>query len=254
MLDSHCHLADTQFDTDREEVIKRAKDAGIETMICIADSLDEAQKCREIANDHENIFATVGIHPHNAASYDETRDMPIIWQMAMDEKKCVAIGEIGLDYHYMNSPKESQEKAFLQQLLIAKQLDKPAVVHCREAVDDVWFIVNAVQPMKLVIHCCTEKWDDVQKFVDAGYYLSFTGIATYPKSDIVRDCIKHCPLEKMMIETDSPYLAPVPHRGKRNEPAFVAEVAKCIAAIKGLSLEEVSMQTTKNAKHFFLLP
>lgn len=253
MIDSHCHLADAQFDTDREEVIERAKRAGVERMICIADSMDESKKCLQVAEKYDQVFCTVGVHPHVAKEFDARRDPDLIRE-ALKHRKCKAVGEIGLDYHYMNSPKDVQLRAFEAQLVIAKECNVPAVVHCREAVEDVWTIVNHVRPPRMVIHCCTETWSDVERFVKAGYFLSFTGIATYPKSDVIRDCILQCPIDQLMIETDSPYLAPVPHRGKRNEPAHVVEVAKLIASMKQLSPIDIDAKTTANAVEFFGLP
>lgn len=252
MIDSHCHLADTQFDADREEVIARAKKASVTQIVCIADTLEEAEKCRIVAEAHEGITFTVGIHPHVAKSFDAKRDLPLMRKMAA-HPKCRAIGEIGLDYHYMNNPMDTQKRTFEEQLKLAKELNLPAVVHCRESVKDVWTIVNHVKPQTLVVHCCTEKWEDGERFVKAGYFLSFTGIATYPKSSDIRETIKQCPQNQLMIETDSPYLAPLPHRGKRNEPAFVVEVARIVAEIKGISLQEVDTITTRNAVEFFHL-
>lgn len=250
MIDSHCHLADAKFDADRAEVIARAKAAGIERMITIADDLNEAQKCLHIAEKFEHIFCTVGVHPHNAKTWN-TQSGAALKTLAARSKKTVAIGEIGLDYHYDFSPREMQRAVFREQLTIADDLDLPVVVHCREAVEDVWQIVDELRPGKLVLHCCTERWADVERFVARGYLLSFTGIVTYPNAADIRETVKACPLEQMMIETDAPYLAPVPHRGKRNEPAFVVEVAKAVAAIKGLPAEKIAAATARNAIDFF---
>ncbi len=252
MIDSHCHLADASFAQDLPAVLARARDAGVRHMICIADDISEAKRCLQIAREHENISATVGIHPHNASGFELSRDIPILQALA-HEPSCVAIGEIGLDYHYMRSVKSIQQQAFEAQLSLSRDMHLPAVIHCREAVEDVWAIVNHVRPKKAVIHCCTEAWSDVERFVEAGYYLSFTGIATFPQSHVIRETIHRCPLERLMIETDSPYLAPVPHRGMRNEPAYVALVAACIAHVKSLSYEEVMSVTTMNAQAFFSL-
>lgn len=250
MIDSHCHLADKQFDADRAEVIERAKNAGVLQMVTIADTLEEAKKCIAIAEEYPDIFATVGVHPHVSKGWGlGTRDELI--SLTKSSKKVRAIGEIGLDYHYDLSPRDVQRNVFQEQLVIARELALPVVVHCREAVEDVWKIVDEVKPEKLVLHCCTEKRSDVARFVERGYLLSFTGIATYPSAQEIRETIKHCPLSQMMIETDAPYLAPIPHRGKRNEPAFVAEVATLIASIKGISIDEVDSATTLNAVDFF---
>lgn len=250
MIDSHCHLADPQFDDDREAVITRAREAGIETMVTIADSLLEAEKCIAIAEAHTNIFGSVGVHPHNAKDWQKG-DGALLTAMTKQSKKVRAIGEIGLDYHYNHSEQSTQRGVFLEQLTLSRELGLPAVVHCREAIGDVRTIIQEVEPLQMVLHCCTEKWEDVQWLLELGHLLSFTGLATYPNAEAVRNVIKHCPLAQMMIETDAPYLAPVPHRGKRNEPAYVAEVAKVIAKIKNISLEELEAQTTKNAVVFF---
>lgn len=219
-------------------------------MITIADSIPEAEKCIAIAEAHNNIHCTVGVHPHHAKDWQKG-DGAVLKQMRERSKKVRAIGEIGLDYHYNHSPQSTQRGVFLEQLTLSRELGLPAVVHCREAIDDVRTIVQEVEPLQMVLHCCTEKWEDIQWLLELGHLLSFTGIATYPNAEVVRNVIKHCPLAQMMIETDSPYLAPVPHRSKRNEPAYVVEVAKVIAKIKKLSIEVVEAQTTKNAVVFF---
>ena len=258
MIDSHCHLAAPEFADDLEAVLERACAAGVSQMVCIGDTIEESERGLEIAEKYDQIFCTVGVHPHESgkwsldtktASQFSTRDD--IVKLVHSSKNVRAIGEIGLDYHYDFSPRDVQREVFRDQLLIANELTLPVVVHCREAVEDVWNIVDELKPEKMVIHCCTEKWEDVRRFVERGYLLSFTGIATYSKSEEIRNTIKHCPLEQLMVETDAPFLAPVPHRGKRNEPAFVVEVATCVAEVKGVSLEELDRVTTKNAVEFF---
>lgn len=250
MIDSHCHLADAQFTDDLDAVLKRAKEAGIAQMITIADNIDEAEKCLQIAENHEHIFCTAGVHPHHAKDWKKG-DGERIKELIASSKKMKAVGEIGLDYHYDFSPRDMQRGVFLEQLTIARELGLPAVVHCREAVADIRTIVEEVEPLQLVIHCCTEKWDHISWAVELGHFLSFTGIATYPASHDIRETIKNCPLKQIMIETDAPYLAPVPHRGKRNEPAYVAEVLQCVAQIKGISVEEADRATTQNTVEFF---
>ncbi|OGJ56102.1 hypothetical protein A2706_02150 [Candidatus Peribacteria bacterium RIFCSPHIGHO2_01_FULL_51_35] len=253
MIDSHCHLADAKFAADLPDVIARATKNGVDRMVTIADTLEEAEKCIAIAEKHPQIFATVGVHPHEAKSWKQGDD-DRLRLLVQSSKKVKAVGEIGLDYHYDFSPRDTQREVFALQLKIAKEIKKPAVIHCREAVEDLWMIIEKEKPASLVLHCCTEKWEDVERFIAAGYLLSFTGITTYPNAADIRKTIKHCPLSQMMIETDAPYLAPVPHRGKRNEPAFVIEVAKAIADIKGVSVEEVDAATTANAVEFYRLP
>ncbi len=250
MIDSHCHLTALEFSGDIADVIARAKVEGVTTLVTISDDMADLPKCKKLSEEYDNIFFTVGLHPHHAKDFDIERDIPVL-RDAAKHPKCRGIGEIGLDYHYMNSPKDVQQRVFESQLALAKELNIPAVVHCREAVDDVWTIVHHVKPQKLVIHCCTEKWQDVERFVKAGYLLSFTGIVTYPKATDIHDTVKQCPLSSMMVETDAPFLSPVPHRGKRCEPAFVIETAKKIAEIKGLTLHESDSATTAVASAFF---
>ena len=262
MIDSHCHLADAKFADDLSDVIQRAVKNGVDSMVTIADTLEEAEKCIAIAEKYDQIFATVGVHPHEAKSWKKDDDNRLR-SLAQSSKKVKAVGEIGLDYHYDFSPRDTQREVFAAQLRLAKELQMPVVVHCRgatavptasgEAVEDLWKIVSEEKPASLVLHCCTEKWEDVERFIDVGYLLSFTGIVTYPNAADIKNTIKLCPLSQMMVETDAPYLAPVPHRGKRNEPAFVLEVAKEIANIKGVSVEEVDATTTSNAERFYLL-
>lgn len=251
MIDSHCHLADKKFLKDLDLVITRARKAGVERIIAIADTLEEAKRCKVIAEKYKEIYWTAGVHPHHSSQYS-VLSTQLLREMLV-HPKCVAIGEIGLDYHYMNSPEDIQKKAFRSQLELAKELKKPVVMHCREAIEDIRAIVEDVQPPKFVLHCCTEKWENVEWILKRGFMLSFTGISTYPKAEDIRETIKRCPLKQMMIETDAPYLAPVPHRGKRNEPAFVTEVAKCVAKVKGISVEEVDRITTQNTIEFFSL-
>lgn len=253
MIDSHCHLADPKFTDDLPLVLKRAEEAGVERMITIADSMPESEKCLELAKKYDQIFCTVGVHPHNAKDW-KPADVQTLESLVASSKKVRAIGEIGLDYHYDFSSPEQQGPVFASQVALAHRLHLPMVIHCREAVEDIWAVVREYADIKLVIHCCTEKWEDVERFVDNGWLLSFTGIATFPASTDIRETIAQCPLNQMMIETDSPYLAPIPYRGKRNEPAYVTEVAKCIAQIKKLSMKEVDEATTKNAVEFFSLP
>lgn len=253
MIDSHCHLADPQFERDLEAVLVRAQEANVKTVITIADSLKEGERCLEIAEKYDHIYCTIGVHPHNAKDWSEG-DSDRLKTLLSSSKKVKALGEIGLDFHYNNSPQDVQREVFTTQLMIAKEKNLPAVVHCREAAQDIANIIQDVSYDRFVIHCCTEKWDDVSGFVERGAMLSFTGIATYPKSEDIRNTIKMCPLNQLMIETDAPYLAPNSKRGKRNEPAFVAEVLELVADIKGTSVEEADAQTTKNTVEFFGLP
>ena len=265
MIDSHCHLADRKFTRDLDQVLWRAKEAGIEKCVTIADTLKESEQCMQIAEKYPNVYATVGVHPHASKKWGAGDREKLIEMLR--HKKVKALGEIGLDYYYdqpssrkarlrpaSNSPRDVQREVFRIQLVLAKELDVSVVIHCRNAIDDLKNIIEEVDHRKLVLHCCTEKWEDVRWLIERGAMIGFTGIATYPKAQEIREVIKQCPLDQIMIETDAPYLSPESHRGKRNEPAFVVEVAKLIAQLKNVSLEEVDRVTTKNAVAFYGLP
>ncbi len=258
MIDTHCHLADRKFAHDLDAVILRARTVGVGRMVTIGDSMEESRACVKIAEKHPDVFCAVGVHPHHAKEWVEG-DREQLRAMVEGFGKVRAIGEIGLDYHYDPSrplrtsfpSREDQKLAFEDQLVLVKEINISAVVHNRESLPDLLAIINRVVPPALVLHCCTERWKDVKPLVEKGYLLSFTGMATYPSAGDVRETIKQCPLEQMMLETDAPYLAPVPHRRERNEPAFVTEVAKLVAKIKSLAVEEVDRVTTVNAVRFF---
>lgn len=253
MIDSHCHLADKQFARDLPAVLSRAGAAGVTRMLCIADSIPESRKCLELAQKFDQVFCSVGVHPHHAKDW-KVEDSDALTLLARSSPKVRAIGEIGLDYHYDFSPREAQKPVFAAQLMLAGDLGLPLIVHCREAIVDVRTLLKESNLSRVVLHCCTERWEDVRELVTEGCFLSFTGIATYPQVEEIQRVMRECPLEQLMIETDAPYLAPLPHRGKRNEPAFVVEVAKLVAKIKGIPLPEVDRITTANAVAFFHLP
>ncbi|MDD3897031.1 MAG: TatD family hydrolase [Candidatus Peribacteraceae bacterium] len=250
MIDTHCHLADRKFSADLPQVIARAEAQGITQMVTIADSLIEAQACILLSEEYPQVFCAVGVHPHHAKDWRKD-DTARLRALSASSQKVRAIGEIGLDYHYDFSPRDVQREVFLAQLALAKELSLPAVVHCREAIEDLRAIIQEVQPQKLVLHCCTERWEDVQPLVENGYLLGFTGIVTYANAQEIRRTATLCPLSQMLLETDAPYLAPVPHRGKRNEPAFVRDVAAFIAELLGMPLKELDRKTTENAVAFF---
>lgn len=249
MIDSHCHLADKAFDPDRMQVIARAKNAGVSAMVTIGDTIQESEKCLQLAEKYDDLYFSVGMHPHHAKEWSDGDGDRM--RALLAHPKAKAVGEIGLDYHYDFSPRDLQKKAFCEQLTLAKELGLPAVVHCREAIADVRAIVEEVDAGPFVLHCCTEKWDDVEWILERGSLLSFTGIVTFPKSDDIRETVRNCPLESMMVETDAPYLAPIPHRGKRCEPAFVVETARFLAAEKGMSFEQFDPVVDVVTRAFF---
>lgn len=252
VIDSHCHLADKAFDADRDAVIARAFDAGLRAMVTIADTIAEAEKCLSIAERYDHVFFTAGVHPHRAKEWS-AGDADRL-KALLAHPKARAVGEIGLDYHYDHSPRDAQKKAFREQLLVAKELGLPAVVHCREAIADVKAVIEEVDAGPFVLHCCTEKWEDAEWILDRGSLLSFTGIATFPKSEDIRETVRNCPLGSMMVETDAPYLAPIPHRGMRCEPMHVVDTARFLAAEKGMSLEQFDPVVHETTVAFFGLP
>ncbi len=261
-IDSHAHLENKRFDADRAEVFARARDAGIETILAIGNgdgpgtgTLDCATK---LAQQYEWVYATVGIHPHEAALATPA-DFDQLAKLAR-EPKVVAWGEIGLDYFYDHSPREVQQQVFLQQMEMARAAKLPIVIHCRpsdnseNAWDDVLRLVRenwASSGLGGVLHCFTGTVEHARAALDLGFIVSFAGNITFPKAQNIRDAASVVPLDRMFIETDSPYLAPVPHRGKRNEPAFVVETARQIAQLRGLSPEEIGQQTAENFYQFF---
>lgn len=246
-IDSHCHIYYDTFKNDILEVIHKAEDAGVKKMICIGVDLKSSESCINLSHKFKNIYATVGFHPHES-KLAESDFLNELSSMAKDPK-VVAIGEIGLDFHYNHSDAEIQRKVFIQQLELAKSINLPAVVHSRNADDQTYEDISKIKGSKGVIHCFASDLEQAKKMINLGYYLSFTGLITFV--DALSEVITNIPLEKMLIETDSPYLSPVPFRGKRNEPKNVIEIAKKIALIKAVDLEIVKKQTTNNTLKLF---
>jgi len=249
LIDTHAHIEMKEFDLDREEVIKRAKEAGVGYLISVGANLSGSRKAVELSERYENVYASVGIHPHDVKDIDETT-ITALRELAKS-KKVVAIGEIGLDYFKEWSPKELQVTRFRELLSLAKELNKPVIIHDRDAHEDTLRILKEEGVKKGVVHCFSGDAEFAKEILRLGFYISFTGVITFPKAEDARKVVEQVPIERMLVETDCPYLAPVPHRGKRNEPAFVREVAKTIAEVKGLSLEDVARITTLNVKELF---
>jgi TatD DNase family protein len=244
LVDSHCHLDDQKFNEDREAVIERALEAGVELMLAIGtgDGPPDLECALRLAEKHPFIYATVGVHPHDAAkASDET--FRRLRELA-EHPKVVGIGEIGLDYHYDFSPRDTQQAVFEQQLAIAREIGKPVMIHTREAWDDTLRLLGAGQPG--IMHCFSGGPVEAQRSLDLGFHLSFAGIVTYPKALDVQAAARITPLDRMLVETDAPYLAPVPKRGKRNEPAFVVSTAQRLAELKEIGFEDLARVTTAN--------
>lgn len=253
-VDSHAHLDFDQYDADREQMIQRSKDAGVENILQIAMGPSEEKiiRCYALVKKYEHMRMAVGLHPHDADKFDD--DVYHLVLTYASKEKVSAIGEIGLDYYYENSNRENQKKCFSQLIDLAIIMNLPISVHTRDAFDDTYAIVKEKEVFKKVggvIHCFTGTAEQASSFVELGAYISFSGVVTFKNTEELQKAVQTVPLEKMLIETDSPFLAPIPYRGKRNEPSYVVETAKTIAAIKGISLEEVGKVTTANARKVF---
>lgn len=250
LIDTHAHLNFKAFNEDYEEVILRAEKAQVSAIINVGSNLETSKKAIAIARKHKNIFAAIGLHPIHVK--DEEFDEK--YQKIATEKKVVAIGETGLDYYYNRDSADKQKEVFIKHINLANKLSKPLIIHSRDAGEDILSILTSLNPLPAgVFHCFSENWDFAQVILDMGFLLSFTGLITFSKNSQTNQVIENTPLEKIMIETDSPYLSPDPYRGKRNEPAYVLEVAKKIAEIKKLPLDIVTSKTTQNTKELFKL-
>ncbi len=244
--DSHCHLDDQKFDADRDAAIARALAAGVDRMMAIGtgDGPPDLEAAIRLADAHPAIYATIGVHPHDAAkATDET--FARLSELTR-HPKVLAMGEMGLDYHYDFSPRDVQRHVFERQLALAREARKPIVIHTREAWDDTLAILRANWTGEGIMHCFTGDERQAREALDLGFYLSFGGVLTFPKAEEVRQAVRIAPEDRILIETDSPYLAPVPHRGKRNEPAFVVETARRLAETRGVPLETIARATSAN--------
>ena len=251
-IDTHAHLNFKDFSNDSSQAIERAFKAGIRGIINVGSNFKTSQKAIKIAKNYEKgIYAAIGLHPIHVE--EEVFKENDFLKLAR-EKKVVAIGETGLDYYYDKSQVHKQEEVFRQHLQIAVKSSKPIILHSRDAAQDVLTILMTQSPLpRGVMHCFQENWEFAKVILDMGFYISFTGLITFAKNYATFEVIKEMPLDRLLIETDCPYLTPEPYRGKRNEPAYVIEVAKKIAEIKKIPLEKVAEQTTKNAIELFKL-
>ncbi len=250
-IDTHAHLFFENFKEDVDDVIQRAKDNSVDFIVVPATDIKTAKEAIALAEKYEQIYATVGIHPHDTKDWNENL-IPEIESLAK-HPKVVAIGEIGLDYYYDFSPQDQQIKAFKSQLDLALKLELPVVIHNRDSDEDMMDIIQSYcgTGLKAQFHCYNGSLDDALEFMKMNHFISFTGNITFKKSDGLRDILKHIDLNHIMLETDSPFMTPVPYRGKRNEPSYVKYVAQQIAEIHKLSLEDVGRITSLNAFRFF---
>lgn len=251
LFDSHAHLDSERFEGERDEIVARAKAAGLALIMNPGASYESSIKAVEMSERYDMVYAAVGIHPHDADTVDETM-MNLIKALAKKDK-VKAIGEIGLDYYYDNSPREVQKTIFRAQIQVAKSLKLPIIIHDRDANDDVMRILKEENPFDtgVVLHCFSGSAELARQYVKLGAYISIAGPLTFKNNRKTIEVVETVPLDRLFVETDSPFLTPVPYRGKRNEPAYVEYVADKIAEIKGLSFEEVAEATYDNACQFF---
>lgn len=255
IIDSHCHLDFEDYAADFPAVLTRAREAGIVAMICIGSGRDmsSARGAVALAGREPDLFASVGIHPHDVARMEEAS-----WE-ELDRlaraPRVVGIGETGLDYHYDHSPRDVQRTAFRRFIQLARAARQPIICHIRDAHAEAAEILRTEQALETggVIHCFTGGVEDAHRYLDLGFYLSFSGIITFKNAEPIRQAVAMAPLERILVETDAPYLAPVPHRGRRNEPAYIVKTLELVAALKGVALEDAAVATTSNAQRLFRL-
>ena len=253
LADSHCHLTDAQFDADREEVLARARAAGVSRFIVIGANGDfvHNEKAVTLAQEHEDVFAVVGVHPHDAKSItDETY---VRLRVLARQPKVVGLGETGLDFYYDNSPREEQRLHFRKFIRLARELQMPLSMHVRDAYPEAAQILreDGERQVHGVMHCFTGSADEAKMLLDLGLYISFSGIVTFKSAVALREAARIVPLDRVLIETDCPLLAPIPYRGKRNEPAYVVHVANVLAEVKGMSADELGETVWQNTRALF---
>jgi TatD DNase family protein len=255
LIDSHAHIQGKEYAGEVDAVISRARESGVEKIIAVGGAGDMSSNTEAVAlaESRPDVYATVGMHPHDAKDVGEDELRKI--RELTSRSKVIAVGETGLDYYYNHSPHDVQRRAFSQFIHMACETGLPIVVHERDAAQAVAELLRAEGSGKLrgVIHCFTGNYAAACVYLDLGFYLSFTGIITFKNAEPLREVVRKVPLERMFVETDSPYLTPVPHRGKRNEPAFVRLVAEIVARVKGISLEDVAERTSQNVQNLFAI-
>ncbi|MHB8139613.1 MAG: TatD family hydrolase [Smithellaceae bacterium] len=249
LIDSHAHLEMKEFDSDRQDVIERAGLAGVDRIITVGTNLNMSRKALSIARQYDNIYATVGVHPHDAAkanekTFDELKTLA-------EDPKVVAYGEIGLDYFRNISSREKQVEIFGQQLELAVDLKLPVIIHDRDAHEETLRMVKSSGVHGGVFHCFSGDWAMARQCIDLGFYISVPGVVTFDKSKVLQEVVRQLPLDSILLETDCPYLTPVPHRGKRNEPSFIVHTAKKVAEIKGMTWEDVAQAAARNTQKLF---
>ena len=254
LIDSHCHVDFPDLSEDITGVVMRARSAGVSHFLCVSVNLADFPRMVEITAPFEDISLSVGVHPNEMLSHDEEPDEKTLANLAMHER-VVAIGETGLDYFRSEGAQDWQKDRFAVHIAVGKALQKPVIVHCRQAAADTVDLIKTEGAHECggVMHCFAEDWGTAQQVIDQGFYISFSGILTFKNAADLREVAKKVPLDRILIETDSPYLAPHPFRGKTNEPALVRYTAECLAELKGITLEEVAEVTSGNFSKLFPL-
>ncbi|HJP93737.1 MAG TPA: TatD family hydrolase [Pyrinomonadaceae bacterium] len=256
-VDSHAHIDGPEFDIDREEILARAKTAGVSVILNVGTGDPHSgafERAVELGRTHDSVYTAIGTHPHDARLYDDGAEEKI--KTLVQNERVLAWGEIGLDFHYDNSPRDVQVAVFKRQLRAARECGLPVIIHTREAESETIQILEseyAGAERRGIFHCFSGSMDLAQRALDLGFMISFSGIITFKKADDLREIAKQVPLDRLLIETDCPYLSPVPYRGKRNEPAYVVEVARCLAGLHRMELEEIGRVTSENFRRFFRL-
>lgn len=255
LVDSHCHLDGLDYDTlhnDVSDVLAKAAARDVKFMLAVATTLPGYKAMVELIGDRPNVAYSCGVHPLNQ---EQPYDFAELRQLAADER-VVAMGETGLDYFYQKETKEQQQASFREHIRIGRDLNKPVIVHTRDAREDTLAILKEekVEGCGGVLHCFTEDRETAGKLLDMGFYISFSGIATFRNAESIREAARYVPLDRMLVETDSPYLAPVPFRGKENQPAYTRDVAEYMAVVKGVSIEQMAEATTRNFSDLFHVP
>lgn len=255
LIDTHAHLDSPKFDTDREEVIARAQAAGIDTIVNIGFNRETIPTTMALAEKYPFIYAAVGWHPTDAIDMKLEEDLAWIESLCA-HPKVVAIGEIGLDYYWDTSPKEIQHTVFREQIRLARKLNKPIVIHNRDAHEDIVKLLREERASEVggIMHCFSGSWEMAKMCLDMNFYISFGGPVTFKNARVPKEVMEKVPLDRILVETDAPYLTPHPHRGQRNESAYVRLVAETAAEIKGLKLEEIAKITSENARNCLCLP
>ncbi len=255
MIDSHCHLADAVFAADLVEVAARARQAGVSDVLCIlsADEPDEVARAEVVRRAWPGVRFAAAVHPHRAGGYrGRATEAADVTREAATRSQSIALGEMGLDYHYDFAPKAVQREVFGAQAHLALELSLPVIIHTREAADDTFDILrNAGPALRGVLHCFTGTLDEAKRGLDLGFYISLSGIVTFPKSQALRDVARYVPADRLLVETDAPFLAPIPHRGKRNEPAWAMETLRSLAVTRGTEADALAAQVVTNSHALF---